>query len=150
MSKPEREEGRRKRVPMGGRRAKLQLSDEDTQNFKDNGWTVRWISDIDGRIQQAQAGSWEFCTRDEAPSIGQFNVTKGSKALNDRVSMTVSKGGGEPITGYLMKILTEYYVEDQAAKEKANKAFDDALNSGQPGGNVVENQYVPQGHVNRV
>ena len=113
----EREEAPRKRVPMGGRRAKLQLSEEDQKNFKENGWTVRWINDVDGRIQQAQAGSWVFVTRDEAPSIGQFNVTKGSKSLADRVSLTVSKGGGEPVTGYLMKILTKYFKEDQEAKE---------------------------------
>jgi hypothetical protein len=146
----EREEAPRERVPMGGRRAKLQLSDKDTKAFKENGWTPRWINDIDGRIQQAEAGSWVFVKREEAPSIGQFNVTKGSKDLADRVSMTVSKGGGEPITGYLMKIQTKYYDEDQATKEEANIAFDDALNAGQPGGNVVDNQYVPKGHVNRV
>jgi len=64
--------------------------------------------------------------------------------------LTVSKGGGEPLTGYLMKIKTELYEEDQQHKEEANIAFDDALNAGQPGGNVVDNQYVPKGHVNRV
>jgi len=151
MSKStEREEAPRKRVPMGGRRSKLQLSDEDQKNFRENGWSVRWFNDQDGRIQRAEAGAWVFVTREEAPSIGQFNVTKGSKSLANRVSDTVSRGGGKPLTGYLMKIQTKYYDEDQEAKEDKNIAFDDALNAGQPGGNVVDNQYVPKGHVNRV
>jgi len=144
----EREEVRRKRVPMGGRRAKLQLSEEDAKNFKENGWTVRWINDKDGRLQQAQAGGYHFVSKAEAPSIGQFS--SGGDDLTDRVSMIVSKGDSVPMTGYLMKINTKYFEEDQVTKEEANVAFDTALNSGQPGGNVVENQYVPKGHVNKV
>jgi len=140
----EREEVRRKRVPMGGRRAKLQLSEEDAKNFKENGWTVRWINDKDGRIQQAQAGGYHHVSKEEAPSIGA------SSDLSDRVSMIVSKGDANPLTGYLMKIETKYYDEDKLTKEEANVAFDTALNTGQPGGNVVDNQYVPEGHINKV
>jgi len=145
-----REEAPRKRVPMGGRRTKLQLSAEDAKHFKEHGWTVRWVSDKDGRIQQAVAGGYHFVTPEEAPSIGQFSLTKGSSDLSGKVSLIVSKGEGQPITGFLMKIQTKYYREDQLAKEEANRAFDSGLNAGQPGGNVVENQYVPEGHVNKV
>lgn len=144
------ESKKRKRVPFGGHRAKLQLSDEDLKGFDENGYTVRWINDKDGRVQQALAGGYEFATKDEAPSIGQFNVVKGSTAPNDSVSMIVSKGEKHPIAAFLMKIKKEFYIEDQLAKEEANRAFDIALNAGQPGGNVVENQYVPKGHVNKV
>jgi len=81
MSKSiEREQAPRKRVPMSGRRAKLQLSDEDLKNFKDKGWSVYWFNDVDGRIQRAENAYWQFCKREEAPSIGQFNVTKGSRS----------------------------------------------------------------------
>ena len=146
----EREEAPRKRVPMGGRRTKLQLSDEDAKHFKDHGWTLRWINDKDGRIQQAQAGGYHFVTPEEAPSIGQFGLGGQSNDLNGKVSMIVSKGSDKPIEAFLMKIQTKYYEEDKRAKEKANIAFDEALNAGQPGGNVVENQYVPEGHVNKV
>jgi len=144
------EEAPRERVPMGGRRTKLQLSDKDAKHFREHGWTVRWVSDKDGRIQQAVAGGYHFVTPEEAPSIGQFSITKGSSDLDGRVSLIVSKGAGEPITGYLMKIQTKYFKEDQFNKEEANRAFDVGLNAGQPGGNVVDNQYVPEGHVNKV
>ena len=144
------EEVKRVRVPMGGRRQKLQLSEADRTALADAGWTPRWINDKDGRVQQAQAGGYYFVTPEEAPSIGQFSITKGSDDLNGRVSMIVSRGDGDPITGFLMKILTKDYKEDQLGKEEANVAYDESLNAGQPGGNVVENQYVPKGHVNRV
>lgn len=146
----EREEAPRKRVPMGGRRTKLQLSPEDAKALKENGWTPRWISDQDGRIQQARSGGYVNVTPEEAPSIGRYSMTKGSDGLGGEVSLTVSKGKDNPVTGYLMKIQTKYYDEDKVAKEEKNSAFDDALNKGQPGGNVVENQYVPKGHTNRV
>ena len=146
-----REEARRKRVPFGGsHRTKLQLSDEDTKSFKENGWTVRWINDKDGRIQQAQAGGWNFTTPEDAPSIGQYSLTKGSDDLNGKVSLIVSKGEGNPIRAFLMKIQTEYFNEDKAAKEAINRGYDEALNAGQPGGNVVGEQYVPDGHKNVV
>jgi hypothetical protein len=145
-----REEAPRKRVPISGRRSKLQLSDEDAQALKDNGWTPRWVNDKDGRIQQAEAGGWVFVTPDEAPSIGQYSLTKGSDDLNGKVSLVVSKGDSVPLTAFLMKIQTKYYDEDKEAKEARNRAYDDALRAGQPGGNVVENQYVPDGHVNKV
>lgn len=145
-----REEAPRQRVPFGGRRAKLQLSMEDYKRLQENGWTPRWINDKDGRIQQAQAGSYVFVTPEEAPSIGQFSLQGGSSDLSGKVSLIVSKGDSEPIRAFLMKIQTKYYDEDKLTKEEANIDYDNALNAGQPGGNVVENQYVPKGHVNKV
>ena len=141
---------RRQRVPMGGRRQKLQLSEADARALKDAGWTTRWITDKDGRVQQARSGGYDFVTPEEAPSIGQYSLSKGGGELNGKVSMIVSKGDAEPVRGYLMKILTEYYEEDQRNKESANVAYEESLDRNQPGGNVVENQYVPKGHVNRV
>jgi hypothetical protein len=145
-----REEAPRKRVPFGGRRAKLQLSAEDDKGLKSSGWTARWVNDKDGRIQQAQAGGYVFCTPEEAPSIGQFSVEKGDSDLNGKVSLIVSKGDSNPIRAYLMKIQTKYYKEDQITKEQANIDYDDALRAGQPGGNVVDNQYVPEGHTQKI
>ena len=144
------EEVKRVRVPMGGRRTKLQLSDEDAQALKDAGWTPRWVSDKDGRIQQALSGGYVFVEPEEATSIGQFSLTKGSDDLSGKVSLIVSKGEGSPVTAFLMKIQKKFYNEDQLAKEQSNIAYDEALKAGQPGGNVVDNQYVPEGHVNQV
>jgi len=143
------EEAPRQRVPFGGRRAKLQLSKEDAKALDEAGYKPRWINNKDGRIQQALAGGYEHVKKSEAPSIGQFSLT-GNKNMNGKVSLIVSKGDGEPLEAFLMKIRKEFYKEDQFAKEEANISFDDALNKGQPGGNVVENQYVPEGHVNKV
>jgi len=141
---------KRPRVPFGGHRAQLQPSDADYKALRDDGYTCRWVSDKDGRVQQAQAGGWSFVTPDEVPSIGQFALVKGSTDLNGKVSLIVSKGLDNPIRGFLMKIQTEFYDEDQIAKELVNKRADEAMNIGQPGGNVVDNQYVPDGHVNKV
>ncbi len=146
----ETETVRRKRVPMGGRRTKLQLSEEDHKALTDDGWTMRWVNNQDGRLQQALAGGYQHVTCDEAPSIGQHSLTKGSSSLDNKVSLTVSKGAENPIEGFLMKILTKDYKEDQWTKEQTNVAHDEAMNAGRPGGNVIENQYVPKGHVNRV
>jgi len=145
-----REEAPRQRVPMSGRRQKLQLSQEDRKALKDSGWTPRWVNDKDGRIQQAQAGGYVFCTLEDAPSIGQFSLTKGSDDLNGKVSLIVSKGDKTPVTSYLMKIQTKYYEEDKVAKRQNVIDLEKTLNAGQPGGNVVENQYVPKGHVNEI
>ena len=145
-----REEAPRKRVPFSGRRQKLQLSEEDSKLLKENGWKPRWVNDKDGRIQQAQAGGYVFCTPEEAPSIGQFSLEKGNTDLNGKVSLIVSKGDSKPIRSFLMKIQTKYYEEDKAAKRQNVINLEQSLNAGQPGGNVVENQYVPDGHVNKI
>jgi hypothetical protein len=120
-----REEAPRQRVPFSGRRQKLQLSEQDSKSLDKSGWKPRWVNDKDGRIQQALAGGYVFVSPEEAPSIGQFSLTKGNDDLNGKVSLIVSKG--ESIIN-----------------------LEQSLDAGQPGGNVVENQYVPKGHVNKI
>jgi len=144
-----KEEAPRQRVPFGGRRQKLQLSEEDAKALDEAGWKPRWVNNKDGRIQQALAGGYEYVKKSEAPSIGQFSLT-GNKSQNGKVSMIVSKGEGQPLESFLMKIKKEYYFEDKAAKARRNDELDGSLISGQPGGNVVENQYVPKGHTNKI
>jgi len=140
---------KRERVPFAGHRTKLQLSDEDKKLFDERGMVTRWFNDLDGRIQRAQSGGYDFVDPKHALSIGIFSIND-DKDLSGKVSKIVSKGGGEPVTAYLMEISKEFYDADQVAKEEINQRVDDALNAGKPGGNTVENQYVPQGHVNRV
>ena len=140
---------KRVRVPFGGHRTKLQLSDEDKKLFEERGMNVRWFNDIDGRIQRAQSGGYDFVDPEHATSIGIFSIND-DKDLSGKVSKVVSKGGGEPVMAYLMEISKEFYDADQAAKELVNQRVDEAINAGKPGGNVVENQYVPQGHINQV
>lgn len=141
---------KRQRVPFSGHRTKLQLSKEDLKGFEDRGEVPYWFSDVDGRIQRAEAGGYEFALPEEARSIGRFDLSKGSGDLNGRVSLVVSKGGGEKTVGVLMKIKKEYYEADQAVKERRNQAVDDALRknkAGDPGGAGVESAYVPTGGI---
>jgi hypothetical protein len=135
--------GRRERVPFGAHRTKLQVED------KIPGYELRWFNDQDGRIQRALDGGYMFVTPDEVPRLGQGALHQGNSDINSKVSKVVSRGQHE-IRAYLMKIREEYYREDQAVKEDINYQVDEAMRAGAPSGNVVENQYVPKGHVQKV
>jgi len=141
----EQKEDRKKRVPFGAHRTKLQVTDEI------KGYVMRWFNDQNGRIQQALDGGYEYVNKKEVPKlgIGDGQLHQENSDLNSRVSKVVSRG--EPIIrAYLMKIKKEWYDEDQVAKEQVNAQVDEALRAGRPGGNEVENQYVPKGHVQQV
>lgn len=142
-SKPD-EKGRKTRVPFGNFRSKLQV----TEGIK--GYVLRWFNDQDGRIEQAVDGGYEFVSPDEVSGIGQGELHQENSDVNARVSKIVSRGATNPIRAYLMKIKKEWYDEDQRAKEGRNQMIDDALRRGEPGGNVVDRQYVPRGHRQRV
>jgi hypothetical protein len=131
------------RIPFGARRSKLHVKDQI------KGYVLRWINDVDGRLLEAQEGGYQFVDRKEVPRLGQGQLHEENADLNSRVSKVVSRG--EPvIRAYLMKIKESYYREDQAAKEEVNRQVDEALRQGKPGGNVVENQYVPEGHTQQI
>lgn len=143
VRKSEKSQDKPVRVPFGSHRSKLQVTDEFP------GYVLRWINDVDGRLQAAQDGGYEFVERSEVPRLGQGALHQDNTDLNSRVSKVVSRG--EPvIRGYLMKIKKKFYDEDKRAKEEINRAVDDALRAGRPGGNMVENQYVPKGHVQKI
>ena len=128
------------RVPFGAHRTKLQVPEI-------KGYKLRWVNDVDGRPDEAIEGGYEFVMSDEVPKkIGQGNLHQDNSDINGRVSRVVSKGKTAPIRAFLMKIRTPWYEEDQRAKEQKNLEVDEALRQGTPGGNVVENQYVPKGH----
>lgn len=143
----ERKAGKRQRVPFGGLQQKLQLSKEDRKALDEAGFVPRVINDVDGRIEAAQAGGYEFVTPEEAPSWGGSGVHEGNSDLNGKCSKVVSRGGEKVIRGYLMKIKKEFYDEDQEAKEQRNRAIDDAMRAGNPGGSSVENSYIPEGGI---
>jgi hypothetical protein len=139
--KQEQEEGKRVRVPMGARRSRLQLSEEEAKAFETAGYITRWVNDQDGRVERAVAGGYEFVEPSEATSVGNSEITQGNTDLGDRVSKVVSRGA-PVIRAYLMKIKKEYYDEDQATKEKVNARVDEALAGGEAGG-AVESKYGP-------
>jgi len=136
----EQKENKVARVPFGGPRLKLQLSDEDGKGFVARGTVPRWINDQDGRLARAQSGGYSFVKPEHAGSLGQGALHAGNTDLGARVSKVVSRG--EPvITAYLMEITKEYYDEDQALKETRNAKVDEALAGGKTGGANVENAY---------
>jgi hypothetical protein len=143
VRKSEKSEDKPKRVPFGSHRTKLQVEDEIP------GYFLRWFNDADGRLQRAQDGGYVFVNKSEVPRLGQGEIHQDNTDLNSRVSKVVSRG--DPvIRAYLMKIKQSFWNEDRKAKDAINDQIDDALRAGTPGGNVVENQYVPKGHKQRV
>lgn len=133
--------GKIPRVPFGGPRYKLQLSDEDQKEFKRRGKVPRWFNDQDGRIQRALAAGYNFVKPEHARSLGSGAIHEGNTDEGARVSKIVSKG--DPITrAYLMEISRKYWLEDQERKEEINKEVDKALNIGKDGG-ADPNQYGP-------
>lgn len=135
-----RKEPKVERVPFGAHRTKLQVP-------AIKGFVLRWINDVDGRPERAVEGGYVYVTKDEVPKkIGDGNLHQDNSDLNSRVSKIVSRGNKKPVRAYLMKIKKEWYEEDQRAKEGVNQQVDEALRQGTPGGNVVDNQYVPKGH----
>jgi hypothetical protein len=139
------EKERRKRIPFGAHRTKLQVEG------KIPGYHLRWFNDVDGgaRLARAERGGYKYVMSDEVPELGQGALHQKNSALGSRVSKIVSRG--EPIiTAYLMKIEQEWYDADQQAKWDAIDAKVEAIRDGKPGGNVVENQYVPEGHVQKI
>lgn len=137
--KQEKSKGKVKRVPFGGNRQKLQVDEIP-------GYVTRWFNDVDGRVERALDAGYEFVTPEEAEGLGQGQLHQENTDLGSRVSKIVSRGTDKVIRGVLMKIKREWYEEDQELKEQRNRMVDDALRAGRPGGNEVENQYVPKGH----
>jgi len=135
--------GRRARVPFGAHRTKLQVEEQIP------GYHLHWFNNTDGRIERAERGGYEFVMSDEVPLLGQGALHQANSDLNSKVSKIVSRDDSQ-LRAYLMKIKQELYDEDQEAKEEVNKRVDEQLRQGTPGGNVVENQYVPEGHVQKI
>lgn len=130
--KETREEGVKQRVPFGGHRARLELSELDRKGFEERGMVPRYINDQDGRIERALAGGYHFVKPEHAGSLGADAMHKGNTDLGTRVSKVVSRG--EPvIRAFLMEISKEFYEQDQAEKEKVNARVDEALGRGTVG-----------------
>jgi len=135
-----REEGRVARVPLGGHRYKLQLSEADERRFKKRGMVPRWINDQDGRVARAQSGGYTFVEPQHAESLGQSAIHQGNSDEGSKISKIVSRG--EPvIRAYLMEIKKEWHDEDRASKEATFAKVDEALAQGGAGGAGIENQY---------
>jgi hypothetical protein len=141
--KKQTSKGKVERVPFGARRKKLQVEER-------KGYVRRWFNDEDGRIEQAEAAGYTFVDRKEVPRLGQGALHEDNSDVNSKVSKIVSRGREKPLRAFLMEIKKSWYDQDQRAKEVVNAQIDDALRNNAPGGNVVDNQYVPKGHVQKI
>jgi hypothetical protein len=129
------------RVPLGGRRAKLQLSEADQKEFKKRGVVGRWMNDEGGRISAALAAGYRFTDPKYATSLGLGAIHEGNTDEGSRVSKIVTRPNGADLAvrGFLMEIPIKFWKEDQALKEERNQEVDKALNLGE--GGTEQNQY---------
>ena len=134
------------RVPFGGHRQKLQLSEADANSFEEKGRVLRWFNDIDGRLERAITAGYDFVEPGEVPSLGAAGLHQENSDLNGKVSKVVSKSSksGQPIRAYLMSISKEWYDEDQRDKEEVNLQVDRALKAVDDGGQSIEGGYTPR------
>jgi len=143
VRREEREAGKPARVPLGGRRTKLQLSDADRKEFERRKMVPRWINDDGGRLAAAEAGGYKYVDPKYATSLGQGVLGQGSTDQGSRVSKIVTRATSEStaVRAYLMEISEKYYKEDQKAKEERNQQIDKALAIGKE--EAGEIQYGP-------
>ena len=107
---------RPKRTPLGQR---------NVMTFKQRpGYVRRLFNDVNSRLADAEDAGYTF-VMDHSADTSHEGVIRNTKegAVSKRV------GGG--ITGYLMEIPEEFYVEDQAAKQRRVDATVQGLKSQQ-------------------
>jgi hypothetical protein len=132
------QEVRRKRVPLGVPRAKLNAPTKP-------GKVRRWVNDDGARLAQAQLGGYEFVQEDIAP--GDPDVKNANRDLGSKVSVPVGKkDNGEPLYAYLMEIDEDIYKADQLEKERENERLEAAIRRGedQHGAVGADGRYIPK------
>ena len=108
MARPTKE--RTKRVPVGGPRNILTVAN------KDPNYVYRFVLDTPGRLEAFKEGGYEVVTKDM--EVGDSTVDKGSQ-LGSAVTMVRGTS-----TLVLMRILREWYDEDQVAKQEEIDALE--------------------------
>ena len=136
-----REAGKPVRVPLGGRRSKLQLSEADQKDFERRNMVPRWVNDDGGRIQAAQAGGYNFVDPKYVTSLGEGVIGQENTDLGSKVSKIVTRASADNAAtrAFLMEIKKKFWKEDQITKEERNAQVDEALAIGE--GGSTENQY---------
>jgi len=129
------------RVPLGGRKSKLQLSDADRKEFDRRKMVPRWINDDGGRIQAALAGGYNYVDSKHVTSLGQGVIGEGNTDLGSTVSKIVIRASADNAAtrAFLMEIKEKLWKQDQATKEERNAKVDEALSIGD--GGSTEHQY---------
>jgi hypothetical protein len=104
------------RIPVG-QRPKLAVVGKDPR------YVYRWVNDYTGRINDFKLGGWELCTNDEV-DVGNFRAEEAS-AVGSLASTVVDATMGT--RAYVMKILKEWFDEDQQRWEAENAANEETL-----------------------
>lgn len=119
----------RQRIPMSTPTLKLYVPNIP-------GYHPHWFNDDPGRISRALRAGYSFVTEDEVDlnitsTLAESSLGNGNTDLGGQISIVVDRTTGQ--RAYLMKIKTEYYLQDQAALEEANSKVDKVVRRGQVG-----------------
>lgn len=130
------------RIPMSAPMAKLTTPDIP-------GYHLHWINDYPGRINQAIRAGYQFVEQEEvhvnSRDIAGDRSEFGGTDLGTRVSIVVGTDDkGKELRGYLMKIRSEWYTQDQSVIQDRIDGLYSAMREGKQntGGSDGSNRYV--------
>lgn len=127
------------RVPFGS--AMMQLNATDIEGYHLH-WLNDWHPQMADRIRQAQQAGYKFVTQQEVETAQLLGAST-SDLSGERVSRIVgTRPTGEPITSYLMKIPTAWWMEHQNKGLEHAAKVDTAIRRGASGAKV-EGGYNP-------
>ena len=96
------------RIPVNeANRDKLTVAGLDNENYM-----YRWVNDEEGRLSIFQQAWWEFVDQNGQP-VGDADVN-GSAGTSSKFT----KGVGNGVIAYLMRIPKDLWLEDQGIKER--------------------------------
>lgn len=113
------------------------------------GFFLCWINDVGNRLNDAQAGGYEFTTSDDfkhtGENLAQAAWVKGESANDTRISKVTGRNeDGSPMRSYLMKLKQAWRDEDLAERQRINDEIDASLSGGNVNGEVGKNgRYIP-------
>lgn len=120
-------DSRKERVPLGVPASRLTIPESE----KDPNYVYRIVNDDDaGRIQRAIAGGYEFVK-------DPLKLGSGTQDANTDIGNAVSrvvgtKADGKPLRGYVMRIRKDWYLADQAEKQRPLDEFERTIRKGLP------------------
>ncbi len=127
----------KKRIPLGTFRQKLVVP----AHIKEKGYKYRVVNGSPQRINDALAGGYDF-VYDKASDTDEHEGSRNSLGKKWSYNVGTHKDGS-PRVDFLMKIKTEFYEEDQAAKKVLVDEVDDAIHKGRINRGKDDKRYVP-------
>ncbi len=110
------------------------------------GHDVSYINDLDGHIERALAGGYEFVTRTEINLPPSLEVFSPNSDLGERVSHVAGTlKSGHSYRAYAMKIRKEFKDEDRSILRQRRSTRLASIKQGRATNDVDRNFYVPQG-----